>query len=363
MSDPDHSSPVLMQVDNFTSLSKTPWAGTGIYAHFKKHLLGNQKESLIGESWEFSADPGMPSQCPGLGMGLQDFIKNDPASTLGSKFEKEGCNLLVKLISAADPLSFQVHPCDDDPNLKPGECGKPESWLILDRDPGAGIYLGFRPGIKKSEFSHFLRQGEDLRGLMQFVPVEPGDFFNLPPHVPHAIGGGVTLLEPQRVAAGAAGKTFRMWDWGRRYAPDGRVDMQRGVPRPLHIEESLDLVNPEIQSGERFLKSLRRVPILQKLGNKCNLFEYPDLQYYQVSRLLCDEINGRFRLAVPHAYAVIFVAAGKIEFVKNASHKTFLKGQTLFLPSKSLPAIVDIEGGSDLIIMTQGNAKLSVELN
>lgn len=361
MNEPDLSVPVLMQTDNFTSLAKTPWAGSGIFTNFKSHLLSSERTSLIGESWEFSADPNMPSYCPELGTRLLDLIEKDPASTLGSKFEKEGCNLLVKIISAAEPLSFQVHPCDDDPNLKPGECGKPESWLILDREPGAGIYLGFRPGVKKDEFAERLRSGEDLRKDMQFIPVQPGDFFNLPPHVPHAIGGGVTLLEPQRVSAGLAGKTFRLWDWGRRYDRDGRIDMKQGLPRELHIDESLELLNPDVQSGDTFVKSLRRNPFSRSLGAQGLVLEYPNLDYYQVSRFLNRESVAQIQINVANAYAVIFIADGKVEFEKHPSAKAFVKGQTLFLPAKALPVAMKVEKGSDLVVMTQDYANISIE--
>ena len=49
------------------------------------------------------------------------------------------------------------------------------------------------------------------------MEVKPGDYFEIEPGVTHAIGPGVTLLEPQRIIKGQSGKTYRLWDWGRKY--------------------------------------------------------------------------------------------------------------------------------------------------
>ena len=45
---------------------------------------------------------------------------------------------------------------------------------------------------------------------MSFVPVSPGDLFLIGPGTPHAIGKGVLLLEPQRVAPGGQRKSRSM---------------------------------------------------------------------------------------------------------------------------------------------------------
>jgi hypothetical protein len=57
--------------------------------------------------------------------------------------------------------------------------------------------------------------------------------------VPHAIGAGVTLLEPQYVEPGKKGLTYRFWDWNRRYDPQGLPDAVRGKARELHVARSL----------------------------------------------------------------------------------------------------------------------------
>ena len=139
------SRPILLAADNFTPLERTPWAGDKIGKNFKSNLVSGASGKLIGESWEFSCDPAFPSRLADSDVYLGDLVKQYPVECLGARSQGEAgfCEVLVKLLNANKPLSLQVHPDDDDPVLKDHECGKPESWLVLDAEPGAGIYLGF----------------------------------------------------------------------------------------------------------------------------------------------------------------------------------------------------------------------------
>jgi mannose-6-phosphate isomerase len=88
------------------------------------------------------------------------------------------------------------------------------------------------------------------------VPVQPGDFFALTPGMPHAVGRGVTLLEPQYVAQGKKGMTLRYWDWNRRYDANGKLDAN-GAPRELHVERALQVTRWREAGDPEFLKSMR----------------------------------------------------------------------------------------------------------
>ena len=120
-----------------------------------------------------------------------------------------------------------------------------------------------------------LEKDEDLRPVLQFVPVKPGDYFEIQPGVPHAIGPGLVLLEPQRIVFGKSGKTYRFWDWGRRYDEHGRVDQAHGKARPLHVAEALRIINPMKQVGDNFVSALRRQSVLKKPLDGLSCFLYP----------------------------------------------------------------------------------------
>jgi mannose-6-phosphate isomerase len=229
--------------DNFTPPQRTPWGGSKIGANYKAGLGLSDVQSKVGESWEISVEPTFPSRLVESGELLSEAIAQDPVAWLGAEIaHRHGGQtpLLVKLLDSADNLSVQVHPSGDDPKLGPGESGKPEGWVVLEAEPGGGLYLGFRPGVGASEVAACIDEGGALDELMNFVPVERGDAFVIAAGTPHAIGRGVTLVEPQWVAPGSSGVTYRFWDWNRRYNAAGDLD-PTGKPRELHLARSLEV--------------------------------------------------------------------------------------------------------------------------
>ena len=233
----------LLTIDNFTPPSRTPWGGTKIRGHFKAAWDLPTSWERVGESWEISVEPSFPSRLAQSGRLLSEAISDDPKAWLGESVAHRfggQTPLLVKLLDAADNLSVQVHPEHGDPILEPGESGKPEGWLVLDAEPGAGLYLGFKPGIGRAQVQNCIETGGKLDELMNFVEVKVGDAFYIDAGMPHAIGRGVTLLEPQTITPGCRGVTYRFWDWNRRYDANGVLD-PAGEPRPLHLERSLDV--------------------------------------------------------------------------------------------------------------------------
>ncbi len=252
--------PERLRPDNFTPLRRTPWAGRRLLERYKPGVMWGEP---VGESWEVSVDPAFPSRLERDGRLLHEVIAVAPVAWLGGAVaERWGGQspLLVKLLDSAENLSVQVHPHDDDPDLGPGEGGKPESWLVLDADPGAGLFLGLREGVDRDVVEACLRAGENLSQYLNFVPVSSGDAFVIDPGTVHAIGAGVTLAEPQHVAPGREGVTYRFWDWNRRYDAHGRPDPD-GLPRALHVDRSLAVTDWSAPRGRAFVETCRRRPV------------------------------------------------------------------------------------------------------
>ena len=232
--------PLLLRPDNFTPASRTPWGGHRIRRGLKQNL-GLSDGATVGESWELSVEPDFPSRLAD-GPLLDDVLRSDPEALLGAEATRASTALLVKLLDAADDLSLQIHPADDDPDLAEGQSGKLEAWYVIDAWPDAGLFLGLRNGVTASRFEAEVRSGGDVASMLSFVPVETGDVFLIEPGTPHSIGKGVLLLEPQRVLPGRRGVTYRYWDWNRRYDREGRVD-SRGEPRALHLSRALEVTD------------------------------------------------------------------------------------------------------------------------
>lgn len=300
----------LLAADNFTPPSRTPWGGARI-RRLKARWVGAGEP--VGESWELSVEPSFPSRTED-GASLAARIAERPRAWLGAKAADGGTALLVKLLDAAEALSVQIHPADDYAGLGEGEGGKPESWYVVERDPGAGIYLGLGEGVDRAAMERALDAGEDVSRLLTFVPVEPGDVFVIEAGTAHCIGAGVMLVEPQRVAPGRRGVTYRYWDWGRRYDASGRRSSE-GAPRELHREHALAvtdwgapraealLARARLRAGEVRLDAPARVEVLcgpEGLASR-DLF---------VARL-----SGRGELELPGAGALraVTVLAGAVE--------------------------------------------------
>ena len=351
--------PVLLAPDNFTPLSRTPWGGEVIAQRYKGQVAKVAPGQRIGESWEFSLDPAAPSRLASGKATLPELIRDHGAAILSPALAAtgRGAEILVKLLNAAEPLSLQVHPADDDPHLRPGECGKPESWLVLDVEPGAGLYLGFARSLSREELRAALLDGDRAKDLLHFVPVQPGDYFDLPPGVPHAIGAGVTLLEPQRVMVGQAGKTYRMWDWGRRYDANGRLDPINGQGRELHIEASLPLVDPQSQVGPVFADSLRRVPKALKTASGATAAMFPPNSYYQTTLVMLPK-GAHATLSIENGYAALVSLAGET----RCGGTSLPTGQSALLPHAALP--LTFIGASDtparFAVVTPSSATLEI---
>lgn len=171
-----------------TRLLPKLWGGRRLAAWGKALPPGQ----AIGESWE-QAPPGAPP-------------------------------ILLKLIDAAQDLSVQVHPDDDLARELhgPQARGKSEMWVVLEAAPGARVLSGFKPGTTPRDFEAALAAGA-VEGLLNAVPVAPGDVIDIPAGRVHAIGAGCLLAEVQQ----DSDWTYRVWDYGR---------LERGRPRELHLD-------------------------------------------------------------------------------------------------------------------------------
>lgn len=232
--------PLQLRSDNFTPPERTPWGGTRLVAIDKAGLgLPYPSGTKVGESWELSAGVELPSRTLS-GELLADVLARYPKAMLGEEAERGRLTsaLLVKWLDAGDDLSLQLHPTDDARGLAADEAGKVEAWYVVAHEPGARIHLGFRAGVVERDVRLALERGDDLSELMAHRDVAVGDLFVLEPGTPHAVGRGVTLIEPQHVDPKKRALTYRYWDWNRRYDASGKPS-PTGAPRALHVEQAL----------------------------------------------------------------------------------------------------------------------------
>jgi mannose-6-phosphate isomerase len=131
--------------------------------------------------------------------------------------------LLVKFLDASENLSVQVHPSPAYAASHAGAFLKTECWHILKAAPGAVIYKGIKPSVKREEFARLARaQDPRLVETLIALPAVPGKCHNLPSGTVHALGAGVLVAEVQT----PSDTTYRVYDWGR-------------TGREMHVEQTL----------------------------------------------------------------------------------------------------------------------------
>lgn len=190
----------------------------------------------VGECWAISAHPNGDCRVRGGawdGQHLSDLWR-DHRELFGNA-EGEVFPLLIKILDAQDDLSIQVHPNDEYAfEHENGSLGKRECWYVLDAHEGGDIVVGQR-AKNRDEFAQMVDEGR-WDELLNRVPIQAGDFFQIDPGTVHAILGGTLVLETQQ----SSDVTYRVYDFDRRQ-PDGSL-------RELHIAQSLDTVDFDVKA-------------------------------------------------------------------------------------------------------------------
>ena len=112
---------------------------------------------VLAEAWELSCHPDGPSYIANgmyAGKTLQEYIAEHREAILGEQGSRYASfPILCKFIDAKQSFSVQVHPSNRYALKNEGQYGKTEMWYVMDADPGAYLYYGFKTEISKEEFA------------------------------------------------------------------------------------------------------------------------------------------------------------------------------------------------------------------
>lgn len=189
-----------------------------------------------GESWDlcgFDDDASLVSEGFLADNDLPDILETYMGDLVGDElFEWYNLHfpLLIKRLYVRDRLSVQVHPDDTVAGERFDDYGKTECWYVLEAEPQARIYMGFREDTDAGALYKACKEGTAQQLLNEYIP-KPGDFFFIRPGTVHAAGGGLKIAEIQE----ASDITFRLYDWGRENNPATR--------REIHLDEALDSID------------------------------------------------------------------------------------------------------------------------
>ncbi len=135
---------------------------------------------------------------------LADLVAADTEYFLGAAHvAKFGQNpmVLVKYLDSQVRLPFQAHPTVEFSRRRlNAKSGKTEVYYILSTRPEVTepyIYLGFQHPPTRDELRRQIVE-QDIAAMekcFEKIPVQPGDVYIVPGGLPHAIGGGVLMVE------------------------------------------------------------------------------------------------------------------------------------------------------------------------
>jgi mannose-6-phosphate isomerase len=205
------------------------WGGRRLESYLGRELPPGPP---IGESWEIVDRPEAQSRIRGGtfdGTNLRELIERHAGDVMGPGWSASArFPLLVKWLDCSDRLSLQVHPpAAVAPSL--GGESKTENWYVAQSVPGASLFVGLKPGVKRARFAKAVAAGT-AEECVNKVSVAAGDSILVRSGQVHAIDAGNLILEIQQ----NSDTTYRIYDWGRA-GLDGR-------PRRLHVEESLQSI-------------------------------------------------------------------------------------------------------------------------
>ena len=205
------------------------WGGKAL-ENFRNNI---PEDKIIGESWDIACHKnGIGTVVNGSlkGKKFNEIIEEYKEQLVGTEIKTKDFPLLIKLITADDKLSVQVHPDDAYANKVEKDSGKTESWYVIDAKENAELIVGTK-NCTKEIFKKAIEDG-NLDEYLNRIKVKKGDFFFVQSGLVHAICEGVLIAEIQQ----SSDTTYRVYDYNRG--------------REIHVEKALDVIDFSLK-GER----------------------------------------------------------------------------------------------------------------
>lgn len=276
-----------------TPFRARPWFSPGVWGgHWIEELIPELPRHVPNYAWSFELivpENGILFEEGGrlLEVPFALLMYQEKARVLGRRHvERFGNEFPIRFdlldTVEGENLSLQVHPTPDFIREQFGESfTQDETYYILDADPGAEVYLGFRDGVDPESFRRSAQESArasaelDVRHFVQTHPARKHELFLIPHGTIHCSGSGNLVLE---ISATPYIFTFKIYDWLR-------LDLD-GNPRPLNIERAFDNLDFTMQ-GPIVPRTLISRPVVIAAGDGFEVVHLPthEKHFYDVHRL------------------------------------------------------------------------------
>jgi mannose-6-phosphate isomerase class I len=310
-----------------------PWGGRWI-----KEKIPALPQDAPNYAWSFeliAPENGIMLESDGalLEVSFDMLLLQESGRVLGRAAERFGTEFPIRFdfLDTVDGgnLSVQVHPRTDYIRKHFGErFTQDETYYILDCEPGARVYLGFRENIDPAAFRAELERSRadgceiDVESFVNTVEAHRHDLFLIPNGTIHCSGRGNLVLE---ISATPYIFTFKMYDWVRR-------DLE-GNLRPINIERAFDNLDFTRTASvvERELVSQPRVTAQGEGWREVRLPTHRD-HFYDVRRF---EFKGEITIDTNDDCHVMSLVEGSSIILETASgmRQRFNYAETFVVPA------------------------------
>ncbi|PST81836.1 hypothetical protein C7T94_18390 [Pedobacter yulinensis] len=289
-----------------------PWFEPGAWGgQWMKNNLAGLNAEEVNYAWSFELivpENGLVFESSGLllEVSFDCLMFSQRNAVLGNFAERFGDEFPIRFDFLdtwnGGNLSIQCHPTLPYIQEHFGErLTQDETYYIMDSQPGAEVYLGFREGIDPQHFRNELEESQatgktvDIPQFVQTFKANKHDLFLIPNGTVHSAGKGSLVLE---ISATPYIFTFKMYDWLR-------LDLN-GKPRPINIEHAFNNLDFSRQ-GKRVTQELVAAPRQLAAGDDWQIIDLPthEAHFYGVHRLefsnrLEQQTNGS-----PHVFMLV----------------------------------------------------------
>lgn len=262
---------------------------------------------------------------------FKDIIEQNPGEILGEEqFFQYGGNLsiLVKLLDSTERLVIQCHPTAQFAREHFGSpFGKSECWYIVDCDPTACVYLGFKKGVTKETWQALFEK-QDIQGMLNCLnkfKVAPNELWFVAGGIPHAIGGGSLIIELQEPSD--------LMVIPERVTPSGIVLNESKLHGGLGFEKMFDCFDYAGYSEEEIKAKYCR----EASWAENRLSDVVDETLTDCFAMHTMMLKGQTSLDLGQSYAVAIVLDGSFDMDTTSGKLHFQKGDSFFIGANSGP--------------------------
>ena len=300
-------------------------------------LRGVPPESEFGpEDWVASTTTRFGQATDGLstlpdGRLLRDAVAAEPELWLGAAHVAAfgtSTAILVKLLDAGQRLPVHCHPSNTFARRHFGShFGKTEAWVVIGTsgaDPR--VHIGFRDDVEPDTLAGWVRDQDHDRmlGALNSTTVAAGDTVLIPAGLPHAIAGGVFIVELQQPTDLSV--TLE-WDGFLADAAAGHLG--------VGFDVALDCVDRGGWGDGRWESLVRHTDGADE--QVVDLFGDGADGFFRAQRL---QVTDRVEEDASFAVLVVLDGAGRL-VTEHGGTLDLRRGETLVVPHAAGPSIVE----------------------